>query len=66
MIDAAITVMLCPVCVEVQSFVRGRRARKRRDRLKAEGRAQSLPRDEMLPCKVKTGPLCQSSCKILC
>uniref|UniRef100_A0A3Q1CJ93 Ankyrin repeat domain 6b n=1 Tax=Amphiprion ocellaris TaxID=80972 RepID=A0A3Q1CJ93_AMPOC len=25
--------------------------RKRRDKLKAEGRAQSVPRDEMLPCK---------------
>ncbi|XP_075869157.1 ankyrin repeat domain-containing protein 6b isoform X2 [Nelusetta ayraudi] len=36
---------------QVQSFVRGRSVRKRRDKLKAEGRAQSLPRDEMLPCK---------------
>ncbi|XP_034435517.1 ankyrin repeat domain-containing protein 6b isoform X3 [Hippoglossus hippoglossus] len=36
---------------QVQSFVRGRSARKRRDKLKAEGRAQSVPRDEMLPCK---------------
>lgn len=43
------------VCVQVQSFVRGRSVRKRRDKLKAEGRAQSVPRDEMLPCKVKTG-----------
>uniref|UniRef100_A0A8D2ZIG1 Ankyrin repeat domain 6 n=1 Tax=Scophthalmus maximus TaxID=52904 RepID=A0A8D2ZIG1_SCOMX len=34
-----------------QSFVRGRSVRKRRDKLKAEGRAQSVPRDEMLPCK---------------
>ncbi|XP_072296424.1 ankyrin repeat domain-containing protein 6b isoform X2 [Eucyclogobius newberryi] len=34
-----------------QSFVRGRRARKRREKLKAEGRAQSVPRDEMLPSK---------------
>lgn len=42
------------VCVQVQSFVRGRSVRKRRDKLKAEGRAQSVPRDEMLPCKVKT------------
>uniref|UniRef100_A0AAQ5XQ50 Ankyrin repeat domain 6b n=1 Tax=Amphiprion ocellaris TaxID=80972 RepID=A0AAQ5XQ50_AMPOC len=36
---------------QVQSFVRGRSVRKRRDKLKAEGRAQSVPRDEMLPCK---------------
>lgn len=42
--------VLC--CLQVQSFVRGRSVRKRRDKLKAEGRAQSLPRDEMLPCKV--------------
>uniref|UniRef100_A0AAQ5XAS1 Ankyrin repeat domain 6b n=1 Tax=Amphiprion ocellaris TaxID=80972 RepID=A0AAQ5XAS1_AMPOC len=40
---------------QVQSFVRGRSVRKRRDKLKAEGRAQSVPRDEMLPCKVNTG-----------
>lgn len=45
------------VYVQVQSFVRGRSVRKRRDKLKAEGRAQSVPRDEMLPCKVKTEPL---------
>uniref|UniRef100_A0A3Q0R3V1 Ankyrin repeat domain 6b n=1 Tax=Amphilophus citrinellus TaxID=61819 RepID=A0A3Q0R3V1_AMPCI len=36
---------------QVQSFVRGRSVRKRRDKLKAEGRAQSVPRDEMLLCK---------------
>ncbi|CAJ1077505.1 ankyrin repeat domain-containing protein 6b isoform X1 [Xyrichtys novacula] len=36
---------------QVQSFLRGRSVRKRRDKLKAEGRAQSVPRDEMLPCK---------------
>ncbi|XP_041831910.1 ankyrin repeat domain-containing protein 6b isoform X2 [Melanotaenia boesemani] len=36
---------------QVQSFVRGRSVRKRRDKLKAEGRAQSVPRGEMLPCK---------------
>ncbi|XP_029983663.1 ankyrin repeat domain-containing protein 6b isoform X2 [Sphaeramia orbicularis] len=34
-----------------QTFVRGRSVRKRRDRLKAEGRAQSVPRDEVLPLK---------------
>uniref|UniRef100_A0A7N6A987 Ankyrin repeat domain 6 n=1 Tax=Anabas testudineus TaxID=64144 RepID=A0A7N6A987_ANATE len=37
---------------QVQSFVRGRSVMKRRDKLKAQGRAQSVPRDEMLPCKV--------------
>ncbi|KAL2081971.1 hypothetical protein ACEWY4_021789 [Coilia grayii] len=36
---------------QVQSFTRGRSARKRRDKLKAERRAQSVPRDEMLPSK---------------
>uniref|UniRef100_A0A671U402 Ankyrin repeat domain 6b n=1 Tax=Sparus aurata TaxID=8175 RepID=A0A671U402_SPAAU len=39
-----------------QSFVRGRSVRKRRDKLKAEGRAQSVPRDEMLPCKDSASP----------
>ncbi|KAF7650769.1 hypothetical protein LDENG_00120920 [Lucifuga dentata] len=36
---------------QVQSFMRGRTVRKRRDKRKAEGRAHSVPRDEMLPCK---------------
>ncbi|KAL0967319.1 hypothetical protein UPYG_G00250730 [Umbra pygmaea] len=36
---------------QVQSFNRGRSVRKRRDKLKAERRAQSVPRDEMLPRK---------------
>ncbi|KAI4882682.1 hypothetical protein NFI96_024383 [Prochilodus magdalenae] len=36
---------------QIQSFSRGRSVRKRRDKLKAEGRAQSVPRDEMLPSK---------------
>ncbi|XP_063078941.1 ankyrin repeat domain-containing protein 6b [Engraulis encrasicolus] len=36
---------------QVQSFTRGRSVRKRRDKLKAERRAQSVPRDEMLPSK---------------
>ncbi|XP_008310938.1 ankyrin repeat domain-containing protein 6b isoform X5 [Cynoglossus semilaevis] len=36
---------------QVQSFVRGRSVRNRRDKLKAEGRAQSVPRDELLPNK---------------
>ncbi|KAF6730391.1 Ankyrin repeat domain-containing protein 6 [Oryzias melastigma] len=34
-----------------QSFLRGRSVRKRRDKLKSEGRAQSVPRDQMLSCK---------------
>uniref|UniRef100_A0A674E1G7 Ankyrin repeat domain 6b n=1 Tax=Salmo trutta TaxID=8032 RepID=A0A674E1G7_SALTR len=38
---------------QVQSFTRGRIVRKRRDKLKAERRAQSVPRDEMLPRKVQ-------------
>ncbi|XP_028253182.1 ankyrin repeat domain-containing protein 6b isoform X3 [Parambassis ranga] len=46
--DVALLLTKAP---QVQSFVRGRSARKRRDKLKAEGRAQSVPRDEMLPCK---------------
>ncbi|XP_066547213.1 ankyrin repeat domain-containing protein 6b isoform X2 [Amia ocellicauda] len=36
---------------QVQSFNRGRSVRKRRDKLKEERRAQSVPRDEMLPSK---------------
>lgn len=44
----------------MQSFVRGRSVRKRRDKLKAEGRAQSVPRDEMFLYKVKTELLHQS------
>ncbi|MCJ8749976.1 hypothetical protein PDJAM_G00193700 [Pangasius djambal] len=36
---------------QIQSFTRGRSVRKRRDKLRAEGRAQSVPRDEMLPSK---------------
>ncbi|XP_040920959.1 ankyrin repeat domain-containing protein 6b [Toxotes jaculatrix] len=39
---------------QVQSFLRGRSVRKRRDKLKAEGRAQSVPRDGMVPCKDNT------------
>ncbi|XP_047430151.1 ankyrin repeat domain-containing protein 6b isoform X2 [Mugil cephalus] len=46
--DVALLLTKAP---QVQSFVRGRNVRKRRDKLKAEGRAQSVPRDEMLPCK---------------
>ncbi|XP_023808708.1 ankyrin repeat domain-containing protein 6 isoform X2 [Oryzias latipes] len=34
-----------------QSFLRGRSVRKRRDKLKSERRAQSVPRDQMLSCK---------------
>ncbi|XP_037606583.1 ankyrin repeat domain-containing protein 6b isoform X3 [Sebastes umbrosus] len=46
--DVALLLTKAP---QVQSFVRGRSVRKRRDKLKAEGRAQSVPRDELLPCK---------------
>ncbi|XP_078131558.1 ankyrin repeat domain-containing protein 6b isoform X2 [Sander vitreus] len=46
--DVALLLTKAP---QVQSFVRGRSVRKRREKLKAEGRAQSVPRDEMLPCK---------------
>lgn len=46
--DVALLLTKAP---QVQSFVRGRSVRKRRDKLKAEGRAQSVPRDEMLPTK---------------
>ncbi|KAM8726475.1 ankyrin repeat domain-containing protein 6b isoform 2-T2 [Acanthopagrus schlegelii] len=46
--DVALLLTKAP---QVQSFVRGRSVRKRRDKLKAEGRAQSVPRDEILPCK---------------
>uniref|UniRef100_H3CP72 Ankyrin repeat domain 6b n=1 Tax=Tetraodon nigroviridis TaxID=99883 RepID=H3CP72_TETNG len=36
---------------QIQSVLRGRSVRKRREKLKAEGRTQSLPRDGSLPCK---------------
>uniref|UniRef100_A0A1A7X5H4 Ankyrin repeat domain 6b n=2 Tax=Iconisemion striatum TaxID=60296 RepID=A0A1A7X5H4_9TELE len=36
---------------QVQMFIRGRNVRKRRDKLKAEGRAQSVPRNDLLLCK---------------
>ncbi|XP_037541648.1 ankyrin repeat domain-containing protein 6b [Nematolebias whitei] len=35
----------------LQTFVRGRNMRKRREKLKAEGRAQSVPREDVLLCK---------------
>lgn len=47
------TTLPCCVSAQVQKYVRGRSVRKRRDKLKAEGRAQSVPRDEMLPYKVR-------------
>uniref|UniRef100_A0A671SXA5 Ankyrin repeat domain-containing protein 6-like n=1 Tax=Sinocyclocheilus anshuiensis TaxID=1608454 RepID=A0A671SXA5_9TELE len=37
------------------SFTRGRTVRKRRDKMKTEGRAQSVPREEMLPRKSSYG-----------
>ncbi|GAA6093669.1 ankyrin repeat domain-containing protein 6b, partial [Tachysurus ichikawai] len=36
---------------QIQSFTRGRSVRKRREKLRAEGRALSVPRDEMLRSK---------------
>ncbi|XP_016398117.1 ankyrin repeat domain-containing protein 6b isoform X2 [Sinocyclocheilus rhinocerous] len=39
-----------------QSFTRGRTVRKRRDKMKTEGRAQSVPREEMLPRKDSVSP----------
>ncbi|XP_026885356.2 ankyrin repeat domain-containing protein 6b isoform X1 [Electrophorus electricus] len=41
---------------QIQSFTRGRNVRKRRDKLKAEGRAQSVPRDELLQSKESVSP----------
>uniref|UniRef100_A0A672N592 Ankyrin repeat domain-containing protein 6-like n=1 Tax=Sinocyclocheilus grahami TaxID=75366 RepID=A0A672N592_SINGR len=38
-----------------QSFTRGRTVRKRRDKMKTAGRAQSVPREEMLPRKSSYG-----------
>ncbi|XP_054900595.1 ankyrin repeat domain-containing protein 6b isoform X2 [Poeciliopsis prolifica] len=35
---------------QVQSFMRGRTVRKRREKLKAERRARSVPRDDLLSC----------------
>ncbi|KAM9355043.1 ankyrin repeat domain-containing protein 6b isoform 2-T2 [Pholidichthys leucotaenia] len=49
--DVALLLAKAP---QVQSFVRGRNVRKRRDKLKAEGRAQSVPRDEMINFKDST------------
>ncbi|KAK2856667.1 hypothetical protein Q5P01_005402 [Channa striata] len=46
--DVALLLSKAP---QVQTFVRGRSVRKRRDKLKAHGRAQSFPRDEMLTYK---------------
>ncbi|XP_016093068.1 ankyrin repeat domain-containing protein 6b isoform X2 [Sinocyclocheilus grahami] len=39
-----------------QSFTRGRTVRKRRDKMKTAGRAQSVPREEMLPRKDSVSP----------
>ncbi|KAM8827015.1 ankyrin repeat domain-containing protein 6b isoform 1-T1 [Synchiropus picturatus] len=51
---------------QVQSFVRGRSARKRRDKLKAEGRAQSVPREELMPCKDSAADDTESSEQVHC
>lgn len=62
MLPVIIESVTCSACAKVQSFVRGRSVMKRRDKLKAQGRAQSVPRDEMLPCKVKSGQLYLRNC----
>ncbi|XP_054473980.1 ankyrin repeat domain-containing protein 6b isoform X2 [Anoplopoma fimbria] len=59
--DVALLLTKAP---QVQSFVRGRSVRKRRDKLKAEGRAQSVPRDEMLPRKDSAADDTQSSDRV--
>ncbi|XP_074542093.1 ankyrin repeat domain-containing protein 6b isoform X2 [Halichoeres trimaculatus] len=63
--DVALLLTKAP---QVQSFLRGRSVRKRRDKLKAEGRAQSVPRDEMLPRKdsVSAADDTQSSDRVAC
>ncbi|TRY59173.1 hypothetical protein DNTS_032420, partial [Danionella cerebrum] len=43
-----------------QSYSRGRTVRKRRDKMKTEGRAQSVPRDDMLPRKDSESPVCDT------
>uniref|UniRef100_A0A8C8EQE2 Ankyrin repeat domain 6b n=1 Tax=Oncorhynchus tshawytscha TaxID=74940 RepID=A0A8C8EQE2_ONCTS len=47
--DVALLLTKAP---QVQRFTRGRSVRKRRDKLKADRRAQSVPRDDMLPRKM--------------
>ncbi|XP_040016581.2 ankyrin repeat domain-containing protein 6b isoform X6 [Gasterosteus aculeatus] len=61
--DVALLLTKAP---QVQSFVRGRSARKRREKMKAEGRAQSVPRDEALPCKDSAADDSQSSDRPAC
>ncbi|XP_068565136.1 ankyrin repeat domain-containing protein 6b isoform X2 [Cebidichthys violaceus] len=61
--DVALLLTKAP---QVQSFVRGRSARKRREKLKAEGRAQSVPRDEALHCKDSAADDTQSSDRAAC
>ncbi|KAJ7990862.1 hypothetical protein DPEC_G00291310 [Dallia pectoralis] len=46
--DVALLLAQAP---QIHRFIRGRTVRKRRVRLKTEGRAQSVPRDEVLPSK---------------
>ncbi|XP_069561944.1 ankyrin repeat domain-containing protein 6b isoform X1 [Brachyistius frenatus] len=63
--DVALLLTKAP---QVQSFMRGRSVRKRRDKLKKEGRAQSVPRDEMLPSKDSASAAddTQSSDRVTC
>lgn len=43
------------LCLQVSRFNRGRSLRKKRERLKEERRAQSVPRDEVVQSKVQPG-----------
>ncbi|XP_067337940.1 ankyrin repeat domain-containing protein 6b isoform X2 [Channa argus] len=43
--------LLLTKATQVHTFMRGRSVRKSRDKLKAQGRAQSVPRDEIQTCK---------------
>ncbi|KAM8832900.1 ankyrin repeat domain-containing protein 6b isoform 1-T2 [Spinachia spinachia] len=61
--DVALLLTKAP---QVQSFVRGRSVRKRREKMKAEGRAQSVPRDEALLCKDSAADDSQSSDRPAC
>lgn len=51
------------VCLQVSRFNRGRSLRKKRERLKEERRAQSVPRDEVVQSKVQPGVTSCICCK---
>lgn len=50
------------LCLQVSRFNRGRSLRKKRERLKEERRAQSVPRDEVVQSKVQPGVTNSSCC----